>query len=156
MAEEQGGQTSSSKDRPAGLAQASPAANPQDIVNAFGNLLQTSEVQVLGAMGLLIGYICVFYAKILGFQNIYAGVAGISIITFLLIALTKDFNWFNPVSWIRAFVVIILCLLITAPQLYNAWTVSVSELQSQKELQHQAEVRNATDAKVPPSIKIEN
>ena len=42
--------------------------------------------------------------------------------------LNKDFKFGDYRHWVRSIVVIVICLLITAPQLYFAWTVSVAEL----------------------------
>ena len=105
---------------PEGKAQGEP--DPQRAVNSLDGLLLTQEAQVLGAMGLFIGYICVFFAKILNLTNPYFGVLGVALITMLLLTLCKTFDWRSPTCWARCVVVIIICLLITSPQLYFAWT----------------------------------
>ena len=51
--------------------QGSQQRGPEDVLGAFHELLQPHEIQVLGLMGLLIGYICVFFAKILMLTNVY-------------------------------------------------------------------------------------
>ena len=107
-------------------------------------------------MGLLIGYICVFLAKILSFTNIYIGVIGVVVITLLLMMLNKDVKFADARFWLRAVVVTFICLLITAPQLYFAWTVSVSEVQSALIEQNRRAAEARADQTVPPSVTITN
>lgn len=128
----------------------------QSVANSLEGLLQTQEAQVLGAMGLFVGYICVFFAKILNLTNPYFGVMGVAIITMLLLTLCKTFNWRSPSWWSRSFVIIVICLLITSPQLYFAWTVSVSEAQSAAEGQHQRAINQASATKESPVVTIQN
>jgi hypothetical protein len=80
----------------------------QDAVAALGTLLRTQEAQVLGAMGLFVGYICVFLAKIMQVTNPYLGVCGVAIITLLLLTLGADFDWRSIKWWIRALAVVVV------------------------------------------------
>ena len=126
------------------------------VVEGFRGILQTYEVQVLGTMGLLIGYICVFFAKILSFTNIYIAVFGVSFITMMLMMLNKDFKWRDGAYWLRTVVVIFICLLITAPQLYFAWTVSVAEVQAAVEAHHMNNVDLKERQQIAPYVTIKN
>jgi hypothetical protein len=144
-----------------GAQPASGAAGPsnsqprfEDVVGSFKGILQTHEVQVLGTMGLLIGYICIFFAKILAFTNIYMGVLGVGGVTLLLVILDSNFRWQDYKCWVRSIVVIVICLLITAPQLYFAWTVSVSEVRSTIEEQSQREAEARAKQQISPSVTV--
>lgn len=131
-------------------------SDTQGAVTALGNLLRTQEAQVLGAMGLFVGYICVFLAKIMQVTNPYFGVCGVAIITFLLLALGNDFDLRSLKWWIRAVAVIVICILITSPQLYFAWTVSVSEAETAAQAQHARAVSAAAKVTLQPQITITN
>ncbi|TBF36978.1 hypothetical protein ELG88_17995 [Rhizobium leguminosarum] len=131
-------------------------SDTQGAVTALGNLLRTQEAQVLGAMGLFVGYICVFLAKIMQVTNPYFGVCGVAIITFLLLALGNDFDFRSFKWWIRAAAVIVICILITSPQLYFAWTVSVSEAETAAQAQHARAVSAAEKVTLQPQITITN
>jgi hypothetical protein len=136
--------------------QPSGAQSVQDVLGSLQGLFNSHELQVLGAMGLLTGYICVFFAKILNLTNPYTAVSGVACITFLLLAINKDFNWRASVWWIRSFVIIIICLLITAPQLFYAWTVSVAEARSAAEELHQRDVKAAVSQVVHSDVTVSN
>ena len=131
-------------------------SDAQGAVTALGNLLRTQEAQVLGAMGLFVGYICVFLAKIMQVTNPYFGVCGVAIISLLLLALGSDFDWRSLKWWIRALAVIVICILITSPQLYFAWTVSVSEAETAAQAHHTNVVSEAAKVSLQPQITITN
>ena len=87
-------------------------SSPQDtelggVLRNVEDLLNSHEVS-LGAMGLFIGYICVFLVKIMNLTNMYFGVCLIVITTLLLLLLDKGkrpktWDW-----WARAGTVILL------------------------------------------------
>jgi hypothetical protein len=144
---------------PDGGARDHPVIKPSDTegaVTALGNLLRTQEAQVLGAMGLFVGYICVFLAKIMQVTNPYFGVCGVAIITLLLLALGTDFDWRSLKWWVRAVAVIVICILITSPQLYFAWTVSVSEAETAAQAHHASAVSAAAAVSLQPQITVTN
>ena len=107
----------------------SPHPIPDSVMKGIEELLDKHETRVLGVMGLCIGYISVFLVKILNFTHMYYGVGGIVLTTLLLLLLDKNKNLKVVDWWVRALTVIVICLFITSPQLYFAWTVSVAELQ---------------------------
>lgn len=126
---------------------------PDAITRTFDDLLNTHEVKVLGMIGLFIGYICVFFVKILSFTNIYVGALGISLLTFILMMLDPRRNLGSADWWIRALAVVMLSLFLTSPQLYYAWTVSVSELANSY---RDAAIMNSLSPKrAPPIVNIE-
>jgi hypothetical protein len=143
---------SSREDMPKGPG----AADRHEAIPNLEGLLRTQEVQVIGAMGIFVGYICVFLAKILNLTNPYYGVLGVAILTILLLTLSRAFNWRAPGWWVRATVIVVICLLLTSPQLYFAWSVSVREAQAAVEEQ----LRNATSklatASAPANITVTN
>ena len=145
---------------PKGAAARDKTANKppgnQDAITALGTLLRTQEAQVLGAMGLFVGYICVFLAKIMQVTNPYAGVCGVAIITLLLLTLGADFDWRSIKWWIRALAVVVICILITSPQLYFAWTVSVTEAETPAQAHHNNAVSLANQVTSQPKITITN
>ncbi len=146
----------SAKDHPKDAGESVELASANNVVDALGGLLQTQEAQVLGAMGLFVGYICVFFAKILNYTNPYFGVLGVAILTMLLLTLSKAFDWRSPAWWLRSFVIIIICLLLTSPQLYFAWTVSVREADDVLQAQLAHDTAAVATATAPATIKITN
>jgi hypothetical protein len=129
-----------------------PPAGPA-LNNAIQELFNTYEARVLGTMGLFVGYICIFFAKIMSFTNIYVGVAGVAIITLLLLLLNKGQDWKSQDWWIRLPAVIIFSVLLTSPQLYFAWTVSVNEARSAAQAAHDQLVHDARQF-VQPEVTI--
>lgn len=107
-------------------------------------------------MGLVVGYICVLFAKFLNVTNPYFGILGVASTTMLLLALSNSFDWRSLTWWIRSLAVTFICLLITSPQLYFAWTVSVSEAKSATEAQLQRNVDIASGEHQQPAISITN
>jgi len=142
-------------DRPTDGEPGSKASDQQALTQAVGALLGPHETQTLGLMGLLIGYICIFLVKILNFTNINLAVGGVAVLTLLILASNKSLVF--SLNWcIRSLTAIIICLLVTGPQLYFAWTVSVAELQAAIEAQHRREIESAAARSVTPSITITN
>jgi hypothetical protein len=126
------------------------------VLQAIGGLFQAHEVQVLGAMGLFIGYICVFFTKIFSFTHMYIGICGVVGTTILLLLLNKElapksFNW-----WVRFVTVIVLALFFTSPQLYFAWTVSVSEAKLASQTAQATGIAAAEQKFVAPDVTISN
>jgi Zn-dependent protease with chaperone function len=130
-------------------------ASSEDLEERLKGIFNKFEIQVLGMMGLLIGYITVFYAKILGFTNIYIGVSGVALITLLLLSLDRSFTWRQSKRLVRALIVIIVCLLLTAPQLYFAWNVSVREAAAEALAQHNLQV-SRQEVSVTPQVNVIN
>jgi hypothetical protein len=130
-------------------------SDQQNAVKALDSLLQTQEAQVLGAMGLIVGYVCVLFAKLLNATNPYYGVFGVALTTMLLLALSKSFDWRSPSWWARSVAVTLICILITSPQLYFAWKVNVSEAQAAS-LSYLREASQAAPPPVQPEIRITN
>jgi hypothetical protein len=120
---------------------------------AIENLLNSHEGRVLAAMGLFIGYVCVFFTKIMSFTDMYAGVIGVRVITLLLLLLNKERNLKSQDWWFRSITVVVLTIVLTSPQLYFAWTVSVAEAQSAAEAN---QLRKVADARrfVLPDVQI--
>jgi hypothetical protein len=117
------------------MAESSTTGNPpihsddRNAISAVEGLFNTHEARVLGAIGLFTGYICVFFTKIMSFTQMYVGVLAVTGLTFLLLVLNREFDFKSRDWWIRSAAVIVLSLLLTSPQLYFAWTVSVTEAQ---------------------------
>jgi hypothetical protein len=80
---------------------ASSISDPAAIAAAVESLLNTHEARVLGAMGLFIGYICVFFTKIMSFTNMYVGALAVAGITLMLLLLNKDLNIKSAGWWLR-------------------------------------------------------
>lgn len=129
---------------------------PDSVAKGLEELLDKHEVRVLGVMGLFIGYISVFLVKILSFTNMYYGVGSIILTTLLLLLLDKNKNLKVTDWWIRTSAVILLCLFITSPQLYFAWTVSVAELKVAANARLEQERENAYINQSSPEITIIN
>jgi hypothetical protein len=117
------------------------------------NLLSSHEGRVLAAMGLFIGYVCVFFTKIMSFTAMSVGVVGVGIITLLLLLLNKERDLKSQDWWFRSITVIVLTVILTSPQLYFAWTVSVAEAQNAAEAN---QLRKIADARrfVLPELQI--
>ena len=127
--------------------------DPRHAVAAVEDLFNTHEARVLGAIGLFTGYICVFFTKIMNFTQMYVGVLAVMGLTFLLLALNRKIDFKSRDWWFRSAAVIALSLLLTSPQLYFAWTVSVTEAQLAA---HAAQSRALMEAGqfVQPEIRI--
>lgn len=111
-----------------GAGNSSDSSNSgQTAISAVQGLLNTHEAHVLGAIGLFVGYISIFFTKVMNFTDMYIGVLGVVALTVLLLLLNKDSNYRSRDWWIRSAVVVVLSILLTSPQLHTAWTVSVSE-----------------------------
>ena len=132
---------------------ASSISDPAAIAAAVESLLNTHEARVLGAMGLFIGYICVFFTKIMSFTNMYVGALAVAGITLMLLLLNKDLNIKSAGWWLRSGAVIVLTLMLTSPQLYFAWTVSVSEALAAAQAAQESKIREGTKF-VPPEVNI--
>src|SRR5882724_4709318 len=100
----------------------SPKTDDKDAIAAISTLLDSHEARVLGAIGLFVGYLCVLFTKILNFTHPVMGVLGIVGLTAILLFLGKDVELRSPRWWLRSFVVVLLAIVLTAPQLYFAWT----------------------------------
>jgi hypothetical protein len=139
------------------------SAQPENVVKAdaaainaaIEGLLSTHEARVLATMGLFIGYICVFFTKIMSFTNMYVGAVAVAAITFLLLLLDREFHIRSRDWWLRAFVVVTLSLILTSPQLYFAWTVSVTEAEVAALAAHERKVHQAIVTS-QPSAPVEN
>src|ERR1700726_4212628 len=99
------------------------AATPEDALKAVESFLNTHEIRVLGVLGIFIGYICVFFVKILSFTNIFMGVGGVALTALILMFLDPKRQIGYLDWWFRVIVVVLMSLFLTAPQLYFAWTV---------------------------------
>jgi hypothetical protein len=130
-------------------------ARSQEAVAAIATLLNSQEAQVLGAIGLFIGYLCIFLTKLMNFTQPYIGVLGVIILTTLLLLLGKQNNLKSPDWWLRSVVVIVLALILSAPQLYFAWTVSVAEVRANALQLQNNEVQQRSSAFVAPNVKID-
>jgi predicted Co/Zn/Cd cation transporter (cation efflux family) len=136
-------------------------SNPPDknesaaVAAAIEGLLRTHEARVLATMGLFIGYICVFFTKIMSFTDLSVGAMAVAVITLLLLFLDRDIDFRSRAWWLRSIVVIVLTLILTAPQLYFAWTVSVTEAEAAARAVHERKVQqtksqsNITNTKQP-------
>ena len=129
--------------------------DPGAVVNALEGLFSTHEARVLGAVSLFVGYLCIFFTKIMSFTEIYIGVLGVAVLIILLLSLNRDINWRSLEVWLRAVVVVAIGILLTAPQLHFAWTVSVSEARLAAEADQSRRAAAARDAFVPPKVNIE-
>ncbi|GAC1307159.1 MAG: hypothetical protein NVSMB10_12500 [Steroidobacteraceae bacterium] len=126
----------------------------RDAIAAISTLLDSHEARVLGVVGLFVGYLCVLFTKILNFTHPVMGVLGIVGLTVVLLLLGKEIEPRSPGWWMRSFVVVVLAIVLTAPQLYFAWTVSVAEVQANA-LQAQAiQARQLANQFVPPVVTI--
>jgi hypothetical protein len=129
-------------------------ATEQSVYRALETFLNAHEVQVLALMGLLMGYICIFFTKILNFSQMYVGVLGIIAITFLFLTLVGP-DWRSRHWWLRTLAVIVVALIVTSPQLYFAWTVSVTEAQLAAQAQKVRLIDSANQF-VQPRITVTN
>ncbi len=126
----------------------------RDAIAAISTLLDSHEARVLGAVGLFVGYLCVLLTKIMNFTQPVMGVLGIVGLTLVLLLLGKEVDLRSPGWWLRSFIVVLLAIVLTAPQLYFAWTVSVAEVQANA-LQMQAiQARQLANQFVPPTVTI--
>jgi hypothetical protein len=126
----------------------------RDAIAAISTLLDSHEARVLGAVGLFVGYLCVLLTKIMNFSQPIVGVLGVVGLTIVLLLLGKDVELRSPGWWLRSVIVVILAIVLTSPQLYFAWTVSVAEVQANA-LQAQAiQTRQLADQFVPPVVTI--
>jgi hypothetical protein len=145
-----------------GMGERGPRTSPgaglddQTAIAAVKDLFDTHEVRVLGAVGLLIGYICVFFAKIMYFTQMYVGICAVIVITSLLLLLNKEVNFTSRLWWTRSITVIILSVFFTSPQLYDAWTVSVAEAKLAALGAQEAAVHHAQQPTVSPTVTINN
>jgi hypothetical protein len=106
------------------------SANPADpgaVAAALEGLFSTHEARVLGAISLFVGYLSIFFTKVMNFTEMYVGVLGIVGLIILLLLLSKEFDWRSGQAWLRCIAVVVIGIFLTSPQLYFAWTVSVSE-----------------------------
>lgn len=103
---------------------------PTTAVNALEGLFATHEVRVLGAVGLLTGSISIFFVKILGLLSPFVGISGIALVTVIMLLLDPRINPRSIIWWIRMFCVVLIAIIITSPQLYDAWTTAVTESQN--------------------------
>jgi hypothetical protein len=103
------------------------------VSRAIEDLFSTHEVRVLGAMGLIIGYISIFFTKIMEVDSFYVGIFGVAMTTMLLLLLDPKLSIDSKVWWARSIVVVIMSLFLTSPQFYYAWTVSVKERRDAKQ-----------------------
>jgi hypothetical protein len=137
------------------MAETTPGTqvDPAQLNAALEGLFQSYEARVLAAIGLFIGYICVFFTKIMSFTQMYIGILGIAGVTFLLLLLNKDADFKSRAWWARSCVVVIFSLILTSPQFYFAWTVSVQEAQNAAQA---AQIRavNEAQAFVQPQITV--
>jgi hypothetical protein len=125
--------------QPEGAVKADDAA----LAAAVEGLLNTHEARVLATMGLFIGYICVFFTKIMSFTNMYVGAIAVAGITLLLLLLDRELHIRSRAWWLRAAIVMALSLMLTSPQLYFAWTVSVTEAEVAALAAHERKLRQA-------------
>ncbi|MCA1416020.1 hypothetical protein I6F30_33580 [Bradyrhizobium sp. NBAIM20] len=125
----------------------------QDAMAAIANLLDTHEARVLGAVGLFIGYLCVLLTKIMNFTQMYVGLLGVVGLTIVLLLLGGG-NIRTRIWWLRTTIVVFLAILLTAPQLYFAWTVSVAEVQANALLAQSNQVKQLSNQYVQPEISV--
>jgi predicted Co/Zn/Cd cation transporter (cation efflux family) len=130
-------------------------ADQQAVQQALAGIFQAHETKALGIIGLLVGYICIFFTKVMEMQSILVGVLGISLTTILLLLLNPELNFRSTQWWLRSITVIILSILLTSPQLYFAWTTSVAEARAGAIQQRDAAISRAQDINVPSRITIE-
>jgi hypothetical protein len=130
-------------------------ADQQAVQQALAGIFQAHETKALGIIGLLVGYICVFFTKVMEIQSIFIGVLGISLIMILLLLLNPEFNFRSTHWWVRSITVVILSILLTSPHLYFAWNTSVAEARAGAIQQRDAAIRQAQEIDVPPRIIIE-
>jgi hypothetical protein len=132
---------------------AAATADAGAVTAALEGLFSSHEARVLGAISLFVGYLCIFFTKILSFTNMYVGVIGIAAMIVVLLLLKNDFKWKSPQAWFRHAAVVIIGLVLTSPQLYFAWTVSVAEARMAAQADQQRQER-AANSFVPPEITI--
>jgi hypothetical protein len=125
-----------------------------ETAKALEGLLQTHEARVLGVVGLFIGYVCVLMTKIMNFAQMYVGALAVAILTFLLLLLGENFQFKSATWWLRSIIVILLCLVLTSPQLYFAWTVSVTEAEAAAQAALDRRVLRESNKFVPPIINV--
>lgn len=130
------------------------SAKSDDPIAAIGSLLDTHEARVLGGVGLSVGYLCVLFTKIMNFTQPLVGVFGVVGLTIGLLLLGKQVDPRSLGWWARCLIVVFLAVVLTAPQLHDAWTVSVAEAQANSYLVQANQMRQLADQFVPPEISI--
>lgn len=94
---------------------------------ALKDVLQTYEIRVVGVMGILVGYICIFLVKLLQFEDVKIGVGLISFISMIFMISEKTFNFRSLSSYLRVVLVVVLSNIACSPQLFYAWETSIAE-----------------------------
>jgi len=104
-----------------------PPLGSREALSALDGLFATHEIRVLGVVGILTGYLCILFVKMMGLYSPLIGVGGIIFITTILLFLDPRMELRSARWWMRVVVVVIVSVVITSPQMYDAWTVAVKE-----------------------------
>jgi len=123
----------------------------KEVLGALDGLFATHEVRVLGVVGILTGYLCILFVKMMGLFSPLIGVGGIVCITAMLLFLDPKMEVRSGRWWIRVFAVIIVSVVITSPQMYDAWTVAVKE--ARDSALAALAPQSASQAAAPPSLQ---
>jgi hypothetical protein len=86
----------------------------------------------------------------------YFGVLGVMGVTVLLLLLNKERDLRSQEWWVRSLVVVILGLILASPQLYFAWTVSVSEVRAAARSEQEQKVQAIKNKRIEPQVNIGN
>jgi hypothetical protein len=103
----------------------------REALTALDGLFATHEIRVLGLVGILTGYICILFVKMMGLSSPFIGIGGIVLITLMLLFLDPQMNLRSFRWWVRVFSVVIMSIVISSPQMYDAWTVAVREAKNE-------------------------
>ncbi|MCQ1772874.1 hypothetical protein NOI24_16310 [Neorhizobium galegae] len=94
--------------------------NNPHLMNALGDLLNLFESKVLAAIGLLSGYLCIFFTQWMAISSGYVIAVAMSLLTGMLLMLNPEFKFNEFKWWLRTFTVIIVALFLTSPQVVFA------------------------------------
>jgi hypothetical protein len=112
------------------------------------------ELRVLGIMALLIGYLSIFFTKILHQTDPTVGVVGIAAMTLLLLFMGPEVDARSRNWWLRSFAIILLTLLLTAPQFNNAWIVSIDEERRKALYEAQVDAARKAQQQIQPQVSV--
>jgi hypothetical protein len=70
--------------------------DPQQALTALDGLFATHEIRVLGLVGILTGYVCVLFVKMMGLSSPFVGIGGVVLITLMLLFLDPQMDELSP------------------------------------------------------------
>jgi phosphoglycerol transferase MdoB-like AlkP superfamily enzyme len=124
------------------------------MAHALADVIDGYETRIVALVSMLMGYLCILLTKVFRSTDILMGVAAVAFITLLLLSLHSNRSFTSMEWWWRAFVVIVVCLVVTAPQLHFAWTVSANEAQDAAEALQNRKLIEAGRRFITPNVNI--